>query len=73
MAAKHWTRLSDFHPHHSSTCASDHCNRRAVWHFEVGGIGSQYCDGCKVAIEIIDDFGKRWSDGKIYITETPRE
>lgn len=36
---------------HSTKCASVGCGSRAIWHFESGGVGSDYCDQCRDRID----------------------
>lgn len=31
-------------------CASDHCGGQPIWRLEAGGVGSNYCSGCKEKI-----------------------
>lgn len=32
-------------------CATDHCGGQPTWRLESGGVGSNYCSGCKEGIE----------------------
>ena len=32
-------------------CMSENCGGQPAWRLEAGGIGSDYCSGCKEAIE----------------------
>ena len=42
-----WTRIS---PRGNTRCASDGCPQSAKWHAEAGGVGSDYCSGCRDSI-----------------------
>jgi hypothetical protein len=31
---------------HGEQCATHECQQKAVWHFQAGDVGSDYCDPC---------------------------
>lgn len=35
-------------------CVSDGCGGQPTWRMEAGGVGSNYCSGCKEKIELDD-------------------
>lgn len=39
-----------------STCATEGCGGQQTWRLEAGGIGSNYCSGCKAKIEAFQIF-----------------
>lgn len=62
-----WLRLDHFE---APLCASEACNQTGVaaaWRFESGGVGSCYCDMCRLMIER----GKRYGDGRVSIVSPP--
>lgn len=49
-----WERLSVFD---APLCASENCNRLGVasaWRLDAGGVGSCYCDDCKISISAVE-------------------
>jgi len=44
----HWTRIT---PYDAKRCATENCDRSALWHGEAGGIGSDYCPSCRDAVD----------------------
>lgn len=40
-----WTKA------HGQQCASADCGSTAVWHYDAGGVGSDYCDACRDRID----------------------
>lgn len=32
-------------------CATDDCGGQPTWRMEAGGVGSDYCSGCKATVE----------------------
>lgn len=56
-----WFRLTG--DERLGACASDGCGGQPTWRLEAGGIGSNYCSGCKEKIELhgayMDGFGAR--------------
>lgn len=44
-----WSRIT---PIGDKPCATDDCTRSARWHGVAGGVGSDYCDECRVSIDI---------------------
>lgn len=42
-----WSRIS---PIGDVKCTTANCGRSARWHFEAGGVGSDYCSECRDAI-----------------------
>lgn len=43
-----WTRISPFG---DRQCATANCDRSASWHGEAGEVGSDYCAGCRDAVD----------------------
>lgn len=40
-------------------CASEDCGGQPTFRLEAGGVGSNYCSGCKAKIETLDDWMAR--------------
>lgn len=36
-------------------CTSENCGGQPTWRLEAGGIGSDYCSGCREKIKIFDE------------------
>ena len=62
-----WQRLNHFE---APLCAGEACHQMGVaaaWRYESGGVGSCYCDLCRLIIER----GKKYADGRVQIVSPP--
>lgn len=48
MSAPRWTKLGRIP---IERCGTDDCGRLAIWRFDAGDVGTQYCDVCRIKIE----------------------